>query len=344
MRPEWEAWAPALDRTLRTRIAGLQGSLELTPVRGGRSNPTFFVSYGNRRLVLRKQPPGQLLASAHAIDREYRILEALGPTDVPVPRPLFYETDPGIVGTPFYVMERVEGRVFDDPALPGLPPAERNAMILASAQTLAKMHRLDWRTIGLGDFGRPGHFYVRQISRWTRQWEQSRTRPIPDIDTLAAWLADNVPPSEASAIVHGDFRLSNLMFHPSEPRIVAVLDWELCTIGQPLADVAYFGLMWRLSPSEHMGVRGLDASEWGIPTHAEWLRCYRSAVGAAEAPTPFHTAFALFRLAVIAEGVADRARQGIGHGSDAADFGRLSAVFAQRGLAAVGNGASHGSA
>lgn len=321
-----------LDRLLRARIPGLQGDMRIEPVAGGRSNPTYFVSYRNRDLVLRKKPSGLVLDSAHAIDREYRILRALEGSDVPVPAVHFFEEDPALVGTAFYVMDRVEGRVFDDPTLPSVSCADRHRMILASAEVLGRLHGLPWSSLGLADFGREGNFYARQIARWTRQWNQSRELDIPEIDRLADWLGAHIPDTPGTGIVHGDFRLNNLVFHPSEPEVVAVLDWELCTIGHPLADVAYFSLLWKLDSSESLGFRDHDLRGLHIPTEDEWLAHYRSFAPSHEPLLPFHSAFALFRLAVIAQGVAHRASQGNASSADAAQFGELGPAFARRGL------------
>ena len=331
---------PALDaerlgRWLAARVQGADGPLAIEPIAGGQSNPTFFVTAGARRLVLRKKPAGALLPSAHAVDREHRVMQALAATDVPVPRMLGYEADPGVVGTPFYVMERLDGRVFADCAMPGVAPAERRAAWLAAADALAALHRVDWRAAGLGDFGRPGGYFERQVERWSRQWALSKTRELAEVDRVAAWLRDHVPADGTTTIAHGDFRLGNLMFHPSEPRVVGVLDWELATLGHPLADAAYCALAWRLLPDEYMGMRGLDQAALGIPTETEFLDRYHRGAPDAGRVRPFHTAFALFRLAVIFEGIAARARSGVAASADAARVGALSGVFARRALEAI---------
>lgn len=321
----------ALDRELRARIEGLAGTMRIERIQGGQSNPTFFVSYDNRRLVLRKQPPGELLPSAHAIDREYRILAALAQTDVPVPKALFFHADKNVVGTSFYVMDRIEGRVFHDSSLPGVPPAERRAITLALAEIMARLHRVDFASVGLADYGRAGDYFMRQIGRWSRQWESSRTRDLPDVERLIEWLPKHAPASDATSIVHGDLRLNNLIFHPTEPRVLGVLDWELSTLGHPLADAAYAALTWRLTPADHVGIGGLDLPALGIPSEQEFLEHYYTRAPQVGRVTPFHTAFSLFRLAVIMEGVAYRASQGSASSDNAAQLGRLSEVFARRG-------------
>jgi aminoglycoside phosphotransferase (APT) family kinase protein len=324
-----------LDAWLRANVPGASGPMTLDPIAGGQSNPTFFVSYPGRRLVVRKRPSGPVLPSAHAIDREHRIMKALAGTGVPVPVMLAYRAEPDVVGTAFYVMERLEGRVFGDCSLPGVAPADRRAMFLAMADTLARLHQVDWRARGLADFGREGNFFQRQVGRWTKQWQLSKTRELPEIERVAAWLTANVPADETTTIAHGDFRMGNLMFHPTEPRVVGVLDWELSTLGHPLADVAYSALAWRLLPTEYMGMRGLDHASLGIPSEDEYLERYHAAAPAFGRVTVFHFAFSMFRGAVIFEGIADRARTGAATSANAAAVGALSAAFARRALEAI---------
>ena len=324
-----------LDAWLKAAIPGVDGPMTLEPVVGGQSNPTFFVTYPTRRMVLRKKPAGPLLPSAHAVDREHRIMQALAATGVPVPRMLAYHGEDDVVGTPFYVMERLEGRVFADCALPGVTPAERRAAYLNMAETLAALHRVDWRALGLADFGREGQYFQRQVVRWTKQWHLSKTRELPEIDRIAGWLSQHVPPDDTTTIAHGDFRIGNLMFHPTEPRVVGVLDWELCTLGHPLADAAYGALAWRLLPSEYMGMRGLDHAALGIPTEQEYLDRYHDSAPDTGRVQPFHTAFSMFRLAVIFEGIAARAKSGAANSRNASQVGELSVVFARRAAEAI---------
>lgn len=327
-----------LDAFLRERIGGLEGRAELERISGGQSNPTFFLTYANRRMVLRKKPAGEVLPSAHAVDREARVLRALAGTAVPVPRVLVFHPEPDVVGTPFYVMERVEGRVFGGCELEGATPGERRAMYISYAETMARLHDVDWRAVGLEDFGRPGGYFTRQISRWGKQWKAARFRDIPDLETLEAWLLEHMPPDDEDAtLCHGDFRIGNMMFHPTEPRIVAVLDWELSTIGHPMADLGFSVISWRSSPAEYGGLLGLDLVGLGIPGEAEFLERYYATRRNRVAPlTPFHVAFAMFRFAVIFEGIAARARAGTAAGADAAQVGDLSIAFARRGMEATG--------
>lgn len=313
-------------------VAGLAGPMTLQRVAGGQSNPTFFVTFDSRRLVLRKKPAGPLLPKAHAIDREFRVLTALASTDVPVPRPLVFHGGDDVIGTPFYLMDRLDGRVFHDCALPTLSPHERRSIYFSMADTLARLHRLDPTAVNLGDFGPPGNYFERQIARWARQWAASPTAGVPALDRLVEWLPANLPPDDGGlAIAHGDFRLGNLVIHPTEPRVVGILDWELSTLGHPLADLGFCCMAWHSFPSEYRGILGLDTAALGIPSQAEFVERYRAA--AATGPLRrFHLVFALFRFAVIFVGIADRARTGSAASSDAAELGRLARNFAMRAL------------
>jgi aminoglycoside phosphotransferase (APT) family kinase protein len=319
-----------LDAALKARLPGLTGVPLIARISGGQSNPTFFVTYDNRRLVLRKKPPGPLLPSAHAIDREFRVISALEGTGVPVPAALFYEADDAIIGTPFYVMERLEGRVFHDCTLPGVPPVDRRAMYASIAATLAALHNVDPEAVGLADFGRPGDYFARQIARWSRQWRENRTREDQHMEALIDWLPAHIPPGEVTGIVHGDFRVGNLMFHPNEPRVIAILDWELATLGHPLADLAHIGMAWHTRPEEYGGIAGLDLDALDIPDFAGFVADYAAASRHDAGLAPFHMAFALFRWAAIFEGIAYRAAAGSAAGENAAEVGRLSAIFARQ--------------
>ena len=324
-----------LDQHLRQALPELEGPMRLARIGGGQSNPTFFVDFDSRALVLRKQPPGVLLPSAHAVDREYRVLRALAGSAVPVPRTVLYCDDRAVIGTPFYVMDKLEGRVLSNYALPGIAPAERRAYYFAMAETMARLHAVDWAAAGLADYGRPGNFFQRQIARWTRQWEASRTRDDAHIERLIEWLPANIPPGDQTTIAHGDFRFGNLMFHPTEPRVIAVLDWELSTLGHPLADVAYNCMAWHTGADEFEGMRGIDLAAEGIPTQAEYVAHYRQAGGCAEPMTNFHMAFSLFRFAVILEGIAARAKSGSAAAQDAQQVGAQAAGFARRAAALI---------
>jgi aminoglycoside phosphotransferase (APT) family kinase protein len=327
-----------LDAFLRREIGGLAGPLRLQKIGGGQSNPTFFASYDNRELVLRKKPAGEVLPSAHAVDREYRVMKALAATDLPVPPLVLYHPESDVIGTPFYVMERVQGRVFNDNAAPGISPQERRAVYFAMADTMATLHAVDWRAAGLEGFGKAGGYFARQLRRWQQQWELSRLAPIPAIDELLAWLPEHVPADDETAVAHGDFKLNNLLFHPSEPRVVAVLDWELSTLGHPLADVAFNTVAWRTLPSEYGGIRGLDLQALGIPSEHEYLAHYYRRAGRtdpARQATPFHWAFAFMRWAVIFAGIAARAARGTAASDNAGEVGKLAIALADRGLEAI---------
>jgi aminoglycoside phosphotransferase (APT) family kinase protein len=312
---------------------GTPGDLRLQRIGGGQSNPTYFVDFAGRRMVLRKQPAGPILRGAHAVDREFRVLSALSGTEVPVPRPILFHADPEPLGTPFYLMERVEGRIFHDTALPGVQPRERRHLYLAMAETLAKLHAVPPDAIGLSDFGRPGNYFERQLARWTKQWKESPTRNIPDLDHLSDWLCGNLPSDDGHvSIAHGDFRLGNLMFHPSAPRVIAILDWELSTIGHPLADLGFCCIPWATTPDEYGGILGLDHSALGIPSRRSFVAHYFANALPTAPLQPFHVAFALFRFAVIFVGIADRVSQGTAAGENADRLAPLAARFARRGL------------
>jgi aminoglycoside phosphotransferase (APT) family kinase protein len=319
-----------LETWLQTELPGLRGAMRLERIGGGQSNPTYFVSFDNREMVLRKQPAANILPSAHAIDREYRVMRALRESDLPVPEMILYHEDRELLGTPFYLMERLQGRVFPNCELPGMKPGERKAIYLAMAETMARLHKVDWARIGLSDYGRQGGYFSRQIARWSKQWEMSKSTESEDIDRLVPWLRGNLPDEAETTISHGDFRLGNLMFHPEEPRVIAVLDWELSTLGHPLADVAFNCMAWHTLPSEYGGIRGLDLLALGIPSEAEYLRRYYQLSGRTNGVTAFHFAFALFRMAVIFQGIAARAASGNAAGENAAEVGTLALAFARR--------------
>jgi aminoglycoside phosphotransferase (APT) family kinase protein len=320
---------------LAGRVPGLGGPMRVMRIGGGQSNPTYRLSFPERTVVLRKQPPGELLPSAHAVDREHRVMQALAATDVPVPEMLHFCADRSVIGTLFYVMAALEGRVIHDSAIPGVPPAERRAMYDSMNEVLARLHRVDWRAVGLEGFGRPGNYFARQIHRWTRQWQASKTRDIPAMEHLIAWLPEHVPADDETTIVHGDFRLGNLMFHSHEPRAIALLDWELSTLGHPLADLAYNCLIWHATPAMYGGIEGLDHAALGIPSERDYVARYCQRTGRGDGITTFHMAFAMFRMAVIFEGIAQRARIGTAAAANAEQVGRLSIDYAERAVALI---------
>jgi aminoglycoside phosphotransferase (APT) family kinase protein len=272
--------------------------------------------------VLRRKPPGKLLPSAHAVDREYRVMAALAGTDVPVPRMLALCEDDAVIGTAFYVMEYVEGRVLWDPALPGMTPGERAAHYDELNRVLAALHRVDYAAVGLADFGRFGHYIERQVARWSKQYEAATTERIAAMDRLIAWLPQHLPDADETSIVHGDFRLDNVIFHPTEPRVLAVLDWELSTLGHPLSDFAYQVMAWRLTPQQFRGLGGLDLAALGIPSEQDYVAAYCRRTGRAAIPHwEFYLIFNMFRIAAILHGVLARALQGNAASQDAVETG-----------------------
>jgi aminoglycoside phosphotransferase (APT) family kinase protein len=328
-----------LEAFLARELPQEAGQLTLERISGGQSNPTYFITYGTRRMVLRKKPAGLILQGAHSIEREFRILKSLSVTDVPVPTPLLLVEDSAVLGTPFYLMERVEGRVFSDCALAELTRDQRAPLFSAMAETLAGLHRIRPDEIGLSDYGRPSNYFERQITRWTRQWQQSFSPPIADLDRLVEWLPAHMPRDDgAVSIAHGDFRLGNLMFHPTEPRVVAILDWELSTLGHPLADLGFCCMPWYTAPDEYGGILGLDLEALGIPSEEAFVARYRAKARPTAPLQPFHVIFALFRFAVIFVGIADRARAGNAAGDNAEVIGPLARRFAARAMDLVQRG------
>jgi aminoglycoside phosphotransferase (APT) family kinase protein len=342
---------PAADRNVDFDIARLDeylkswlGGVALAQVErtsGGMSNPTYFVARGDWRGVLRKQPGSVLMPSAHAIDREYRVLTALQGSDVRTPRPYRYCEDREVLGTPFYLMEWLDGRVFQEFALNGLSRAERTECYRSMCATLAAIHRLDYQKLGLGDFGRPGNYFARQFTRWSSQWQQFRRGDDdnPDLDKIVRWLGERVPESQTLALCHGDFRIANVMFDAKEPRVIGVLDWELSTLGHPLVDLAFNSQAYQMAPDENGGLLGLPLDELGIPPEQEYLGRYYELSGARERLGRFHQVFAMFRGAVGSAGVAVRGDQGNNVLPDAARIGRkLARAYAKRGLDLIEEG------
>ena len=321
------------------RAQGLLGDAapQLSVLAGGQSNPTFRIDAGpSRQYVLRKKPAGTLVASAPAIDREFRVMQALQGSGVPVPRMLAYCEDDALIGTPFYVMEFLQGRVFMDQGLPGMAPAERLAIYREMNRVIAALHGVDYRAVGLGDYGKQGHYVGRQIARWTRQCRES-TLPVNDaMQRLMDWLPAHLPPGDETTLVHGDYRLDNLIFHPSEPRVIGVLDWELSTLGHPLADLAYQCMGWRIPHDLWRGIGGLDLAALGIPSEAEYVRWYGEATGRdAAGHWDYYIAYNLFRMAAILHGIAQRAQDGNAASADAAQTGAKAGPLAELGWQAA---------
>ena len=311
-----------LERYLRTHMAGFEGPLGVQQFGGGQSNPTYLLSVGAKRYVMRKKPPGQLLKSAHQVDREYRIMKALASTDVPVPTMHVLCEDASIVGTAFYVMDFLEGRIFRDPRLPDLSPSERAAIYDNMNDLLARLHKVDFAGVGLGDFGWPGNYFERQISRWITQYRAAQTDQIADMERLIDWMPKNIPLDDSVSIAHGDYRLENSIFHPTEPRMIAVLDWELSTIGHPLADLAYNCMGYRVQNPRQGGLVGVDFAATGIPSEQAYVAKYCERVGRDRIENwPFYLSFSVFRLASISQGVYKRGLDGNASSATAATSG-----------------------
>ncbi len=302
----------ALAAWLAEHVTDYAGPLRVEQFRGGQSNPTYKLVTPQRAYVLRRKPPGELLPGAHAMDREARVLSALGAAGFPVARVHGFCADPAVIGTDFYVMDMVEGRVFWDATFPGVARAERPAYFDAMNATLAALHSLDPDAIGLADYGKPGNYFARQIGRWSKQYlTDELAGRNADMNALVEWLPGAIPPGDESRVVHGDFRCDNMIFHPTEPRVLAVLDWELSTLGHPLADFAYHAMMYRMPPDIVPGLGGADLAALGIPDEAAYVAAYCARTGRDGLPDyPFYLAFNLFRLAAIFHGIKGRVLRG----------------------------------
>ncbi len=315
---------------LRERVAPFSGALRVEQFQGGQSNPTYRVTAADRRYVLRRKPPGKLLPSAHAVDREHRVMAVLAGTGVPVAKMLALCDDPAVIGTAFYLMEYVEGRVLWDPTLPGMTPTLRAAHYDELNRVLATLHQVDYEEVGLADFGKAGRYIERQIARWSKQYEAAGAERIAAMDALIGWLPRHVPPGDETSIVHGDFRLDNVIFHPTEPRVLAVLDWELATLGHPLSDFAYHAMVWRLAPGQFRGLKGSDFGALGIPTEDEYVAVYCARTGRASIPHwEFYLIFNMFRIAAILHGVLARALQGNAASANALEQGGRAGIVAE---------------
>jgi len=324
---------------LEANVEGFRGPIEIAQFQGGMSNPTFLITdAGGARYVLRKKPPGELLPSAHAVDREHRITTALADTPVPVVRTLGLCDDISVVGTEFFLMEHATGRVFHDPSLPDLTPEDRAAVYNSMGETLAALHQVDFTAVDLADYGRVGGYMSRQVRRWSQQYESSKTDALADMDHLMAWLPANMPDDSETTVVHGDFRLENLIVHPDEPRVIAVLDWELSTLGHPLSDLAYNCLPYHW-PQESFGdMRGLDPSTPGIPSEADYVARYCERTGRGEIENwTFYLVLSLFRLAAIIQGVYYRGLQGNAASPEALQRGDLTRQLARNAWELVGD-------
>jgi aminoglycoside phosphotransferase (APT) family kinase protein len=330
----------ALQAHLSTHLSGFAGPLQVTQFKGGQSNPTYLLSTPHRRYALRSKPGpvAKLLPSAHAIEREFRVMKALAGHGVPVPAMALLCEDESVIGRAFYVMDFVEGRVLWEQALPGMESAERGAIYDEMNRVMAALHTVDVAAAGLADYGKPGNYFERQIGRWSKQYLASETEPIAEMQRLIEWLPAHLPASAQDssrvAVVHGDYRLDNLVFHPSEPRVLAVLDWELSTLGHPLADFSYHCMAWHIPPGVFRGIGGLDHAALGIPSEAEYVKRYAERTGVADAHTlmadwNFYLAYNLFRLASITQGIAKRVVDGTASSAEARATGAATRTLAE---------------
>ena len=321
---------------LAGHIPEFKGQLKAEKFAGGQSNPTFKVTAGENQYVLRRKPPGELLASAHAVDREFKVISALANTEVPVPKTYVLCEDDNIVGSMFYLMEYLEGRVFWDPTLPEVANnSERTAIYDDMNRVLAAMHAVDIDKVGLGDYGRPGNYFERQLSRWTKQYRASETEHSEAMETLLTWLPANMPADDGSnGLVHGDYRLDNVMFHPTEPRIIAVLDWELSTLGLPLADLAYQVMAWQFPGDGSLrGLLEVNRQDYGIPSDQEYIDRYCERTGRSSIENwNFYLVFCFFRLAAILQGIKKRALIGTASSPEAKAKGEMVEGLAQFGV------------
>jgi aminoglycoside phosphotransferase (APT) family kinase protein len=324
---------PSLERYLTDRMPDFRGPLKVSQFVGGQSNPTYMLETPAARFVMRKKPAGTLLPSAHQVEREFRIIKALAATDVPVPRVHLLCEDIDVIGTAFFVMDYVAGRIFRDPLMPDSSPQERAACYDSMNDVLARLHKVDFRAVGLGDYGRPAAYVERQVARWSKQYEASKTEEIPEMDRLIEWLTQHIPPDETT-IAHGDYRIENIIFDPAEPRVVAVLDWELSTLGHPLSDLG-----WACRPYHcPQGIDGVlsfqdvDRTSPGIPSEGQFVASYCQRVGRTAVPDlMFFIAFSFFRAAAIAQGIAMRAKIGTASAPDAAERGARARLMAEIG-------------
>jgi acyl-CoA dehydrogenase len=331
----------AFDQTTTDRIATLMlahhliqnDSIEIQALSGGQSNPTYKIVAGDRRFILRKKPDGPLMPSAHAIEREYRVMQALKKTNVPVPEMSFLYEQNDILGTPFYVMAFLEGRILYDQTLPDFTVADRTLLFNDMNRVIATLHCVDVDLIGLGDYGRPGNYFERQIARWSRQYLADPGQRIPALESLIETLPQHIPPGELHSIVHGDFRLDNLMLDSHMPRVIGVLDWELSTLGHPVADFAYHCMSWHIPPRLWRGIGGLDLKAMGIPTEVEYVDLYIQRTGFKDVKTHwnFYMAYNFFRIAAILHGIGQRVRQGNAASADAIDMASKAEPLAEMG-------------
>jgi aminoglycoside phosphotransferase (APT) family kinase protein len=323
-----------LKEHLERHLPEFRGPMEVQQFQGGQSNPTYLLTTSTAKYVLRSKPGpvAKLLPSAHAIEREFHVMRALAAHGIPVPWTLLLVTDESVIGRAFYVMEHVDGRIFWDQSLPGASSVERSAIYDEMNRVMARLHTVDIERAGLSDYGKAGNYFERQIGRWSKQYRASETETVEAMNRLIDWLPAHIPPGDETTVVHGDYRMDNLIFHPSEPRIIAILDWELSTLGHPLADFSYHCMSWHIPPGAFRGIAGLDHAALGIPSEADYIRRYaeRTGRGAIE-HWNFYLAYNLFRIAAILQGVYKRATEGLASSNNATQAGRNAQALAEIG-------------
>lgn len=327
----------ALAAYMREHVAGFAGELSVEQFKGGQSNPTFKITAGDQRYVLRTKPApkAKLLPSAHAIEREFRVMDALSKAGFPAARQYALCEDESVLGRAFYIMEFIDGRVLWDQSLPGMTPAERGAIYDEMNRVISLLHSLDYTAVGLETYGKPGNYFGRQIERWIKQYKAAETEHIPAMEQLIEWLPQNIPAGELTTIVHGDFRMDNVIFHPTEPRILAVLDWELSTLGHPLADFSYHCMSWHITPGVFRGIGGMDLKALGIPTEDEYIATYSARTGIAvnKEDFRFYLAYNMFRMAGILQGIMKRYQDGTAASEQALRNGQATRPMAEMGWA-----------
>ena len=329
----------SLSRYLKTHVDGFEGELSMEQFKGGQSNPTFKLMAGGRNYVMRTKPgpAAKLLPSAHAIEREYRVQDALSKSGFPAARMFTLCEDEAVIGRAFYIMEMVEGRVLWDQSLPDMRPDQRGAIYAEMNRVIARLHGIDYKAMGLETFGKPGNYFGRQIERWTRQYRMSETEKISAMDNLMGWLPKNIPAGDETAIVHGDYRLDNMIFHATEPRVLAILDWELSTLGHPMADFSYHCMSWHIAPGQFRGIEGLDFAKVGVPTEEQYIAMYAANSGKSVNTRDwgFYLAYNMFRMCGILQGIMKRHVDGTAASPQARDAGLRAKPMAEMGWAAV---------
>ncbi|GIZ51147.1 phosphotransferase family protein [Noviherbaspirillum aridicola] len=325
----------AMQAYMRQHVEGFSGELDVEQFNGGQSNPTFKLTAGGKSYVLRTKPgpAAKLLPSAHAIEREFRVMDALNRAGFPAARQYALCTDESVIGRAFYIMEFVAGRVLWDQSMPGMTPAERAAHYDEMNRVIAQLHTIDYAAIGLADYGKPGNYFARQIDRWTKQYKASETEKIEAMDNLIEWLPKHIPAGDETSIVHGDYRLDNMIFHPTEPRVLAVLDWELSTLGHPLADFSYHCMSWHIAPGQFRGIAGLDLASLGIPSEDAYIAkyCERTGKTIRKEDFSFYLAYNMFRMAGILQGIMKRYVDGTASSEQALKAGKAARPMAEMG-------------